>query len=289
MEKTRLSLLRGVCQMPAYVACERGYFREHGIDVQPTVEVSAWLVPELMLDREVEFAVIPWTRVVAASVLDEPLVLVCGSGCEEAAIVVRHGLAPEQVRTVAVPQRGGMKDLTAAAVMQKLGWEDVETIRLPSGDGAILSLVGRGADAASMVEPYASMLERLRIGTVVQRTGDLWPGAPGCSLVTTTEVIEQRRDLVQRMTTAFVLGARFVESHPEQAAAIASRYIGVAPEFVRGALLHNRPNVHALNNEAVMNDVIDFMLKAGYVAGRPTRSYKDLSFLETAMTGLVAA
>jgi len=275
--------------MPAYVACERGYFREQGIDIQLEVEATAWLVPERMLRGEVQFAVIPWTRVVAASVRGEPLVLLCGSGCEEAAIVVRHGLATGEVRRVAIPQRGGMKDLTAAGLMCSLGWDDVETIRLPSGDGAILSLVGRGADAASMVEPYASMLEHLRIGTVVRRTGDLWPGAPGCSLTTTAEIVMCQPDLVQRMITAFVLGARFVDSDQEQSAEIASCYIGVAPEFIRGALIHNRPNVRALSNEGAMNDVIDLMLKMGYVADWPTRGYKDLSFLEKAMTSPAAA
>jgi len=275
--------------MPAYVACERGYFREQGIDIQLEVEATAWLVPERMLRGEVQFAVIPWTRVVAASVRGEPLVLLCGSGCEEAAIVVRHGLATGEVRRVAIPQRGGMKDLTAAGLMCSLGGGDVETIRLPSGDGAILSLVGRGADAASMVEPYASMLEHLRIGTVVRRTGDLWPGAPGCSLTTTAEIVMCQPDLVQRMITAFVLGARFVDSDQEQSAEIASCYIGVAPEFIRGALIHNRPNVRALSNEGAMNDVIDLMLKMGYVADWPTRGYKDLSFLEKAMTSPAAA
>jgi len=275
--------------MPAYAAYERGYFRKQGIDIQLAVEATAWLVPGRMLRGEVQFAVIPWTRVVAASVRGEPLVLVCGSGCEEAAIVVRHGLATGEVRRIAIPQRGGMKDLTAAGVMQSLGWDDVETIRFPSGDGAILSLVGRGADAASMVEPFASMLERLRMGTVVRRTGDLWPGAPGCSLVTTAEVVERQPDLVRRMITAFVLGARFVNSDPEQSAKMASRYIGVAPEFIRAALVHNRPNVHALGNEGAMNEVIDLMLKMEYVADRPTSGYKDLSFLEEAMIDLPAA
>jgi NitT/TauT family transport system substrate-binding protein len=275
--------------MPAYMACERGYFREQGIDVQLAVEATAWLVPERLLRGEVEFGVIPWTRVAAASVSGEPLVLVCGSGCEEAAIVVRRGLAAKDVRRVAIPQRGGMKDLTAAGLAQSLGWDEVETLRQPSGDGAILSLVGGGADAASMVEPYATMLEQLQIGTVVRRTGDLWPGAPGCSLVTTTEIVERQPDLVRRMITAFVLGARYVDLDPHQSAEIATRYIGVAPEFIRAALVRNRPNIHALSNEGAMNEVIDLMLKMGYVADRPAPGYIDLSFLGKAMAGSAVA
>jgi ABC-type nitrate/sulfonate/bicarbonate transport system substrate-binding protein len=222
----------------------------------------------------------PWTRVVAAAAEGEPLLLVCGSGCEEAAIVVRRGLDVDQVRKVAVPQRGGIKDLTAAGLMGSLGWDKVETIRVPSGDGAILALVGGGADAASMVEPYATLLEELKIGTVVRRTGDLWPGAPGCSLATTAELAEDQPDLVQAMVTAFVGGARAIDADPDRAAEIAARYIAVGSPAIRAALRCNSPDVGALHHQEAMDEVIAFMRDLGYLAGPPSRPYKNLEFLE---------
>lgn len=286
MDRITLSLLRGVCQMPAYIAYEEGYFREEGIDVDLVVEATASLVPERMLRGDAQFGVIPWTRTVAASILGEPLMLVCGSGCEEAAIVVRRGITTGEVRTVAVPQRGGIKDLTAAGLMHSLGWDEAVTIRLPSGDGAILALVGEAADAACMVEPYATMLERLGIGTVVRRTGDLWPGAPGCSLTTTADIIDRRPDLVQRIVTAFVRGRRFIDLATDRSAEIASRYIGIGPAIIRAALEHNRPNVYALYHEDAMNTVMTFMQDTGCLVDLPTRTYKDLRFCENALAGL---
>ena len=89
------------------------------------------------------------------------LVVVCGSGHEEAAIVVRHGLEISEVEVVTVPLRGGMKDLTAMALIKSLGWEGAEVRRQPSGDGAIISRSGEGCHAASMVEPYATLMEEL--------------------------------------------------------------------------------------------------------------------------------
>src|SRR5206468_2834174 len=107
--------------------------------------------PRRLARQEVQFGVIPWTRVAAAQSHGEDLVLVCGSGCEEAALVVRQGMTLADVQTIAVPQEGGMKDLTALALLKSLDWNDRQLIRMPSGDGAILALVGHGADAASMV------------------------------------------------------------------------------------------------------------------------------------------
>lgn len=69
--------------------------------------------------------------------------LISGSGFEEAAIVVRKGIRPSDVKSVAVPQQGGIKDLTTMGLMERLGWKDVEIIRLQSGDGAIISLFGK--------------------------------------------------------------------------------------------------------------------------------------------------
>lgn len=279
IERLTLSLLRGICQLPAYVAHELGYFRQNGLDVQVDIEPTAWVVPERIARGQVQFAVIPWTRVAEADVRGEPLRLVCGSGCEEAAIVVRRGLRLDQVRTVALPQLGGMKDLTAIALLHDLGWDETQRIRFPSGDGAILALVGNGADAASMVEPYATMLEAQRIGTVIRRTGDVWPGAPGCSLTTTADMIAGKPDLVRRMVDAFVRGAKFVDTDPDRAAEIGGRIIGMAPQIVRTALDRNRPDVHALRNRDAMASVLRLMQRVGYLPALPSEGFVDLSFL----------
>src|SRR5687768_10067198 len=149
MERVVLSLLRGICQLPAYVAKGKNFFTDEGVDVQIETQPTAWMVPERLRSGAVDFAVIPWTRVAAASARGDELVLVCGSGYEEAAVVVRRGLKLDQVLTVAVPQPGGIKDLTASVLMRSLGWDDRVKLRQPSGDGAILTFIGQGADAAA--------------------------------------------------------------------------------------------------------------------------------------------
>jgi len=278
----RLVLLRGVCQMPAYAAHDTGLFRTAGITSTLQIAPTAWSVPQQLLNGAAQFAVIPWTRVAAAHANGEPLVVVAGSGVEEAAVVLRAGLAPEDVRRIAVPRRGGMKDLTAMGLIRTLGWQKAEQLSLPSGDGAILSLIGRGADAASMVEPYATMLEQLALGRVLKRTGDLWPGAPGCSLTTTAQMIAQHPEIVQAVVDGFVAGAHYVHARPDDAAAIAARYIGIDPAFIRAALRINRPHVDAVRNTAAMTAVLELAHTLGYLASPSTAAaaYLDLAFLD---------
>ena len=281
MTKVRFALLRGVCQTPAYIAYEKGFLAEEGLDAQLSITPTAWMVPEQLLGGQSDFAVLPWTRVAAAESGEAPLKLLCGSGCEEAVIVVRKGLALSAVRSVAIPREGGMKDLTAMGLIESLGWDQCELRRFPSGDGAIIAFVGEGADAASMVEPYATMMERLGIGTAVRRTGDVWPGAPGCSLAASATLVSRAPDLVQRVVDAYVRAAAFVNGEPDETARIAAPYIGVHADTVRRALAVNRPDVDAIRNGAAMERVLTLMRQLGYVDEIP-QGFDDLRFLDHA-------
>ncbi|HET6463996.1 MAG TPA: ABC transporter substrate-binding protein [Nitrospiria bacterium] len=281
MDRVHFSLLRGVCQIPAYVAHVKGFFNEEKVPSEINIEPTAWMVPTRLANGDSQFAVIPWTRVATSGEKEIPLVLLCGSGFEEAAIVVRKGIALSDVKRVAVPLRGGMKDLTAMGLIESLGWEDVELFRQPSGDGAIISFFGQGVDAASMVEPYATMLEALGVGVIVKRTGDIWRGAPGCSLTTTVEMKNKHPKVAEGAVRAFVRATRFVLEHPDESAEIAHRYIGLHPRFIRQALQNNRPNVDAIRNQDAMDRVLSLMLKLGYIKKMPS-GYTDLSFLDKA-------
>jgi NitT/TauT family transport system substrate-binding protein len=279
MDTVSFSLLRGVCQTPAYVAQDRGFFAEAGVDARIDVAPTAWVVPQRIAAGELDFAVIPWTRVAAAKSRGEDLVAICGSGFEEAALVVRPGVDLADVKTVAVPQEGGMKDLTAAGLMRSLDWNPGDSIRLPSGDAAILSFIGHAADAASMIEPFATMLEVLGMGIVMRRTGDVWPGAPGCSLTTSRRLMKERPELVRSVVAAYVRGADHLRDDTDGAAEVASRYIGVSADIVRKAFDQNRPNVRALHNVEAMDQILELMVDLGYIEEKP-EGFTDLSFLD---------
>jgi hypothetical protein len=63
MIEIHLSLLRGICQLPAYVARTKEFFLEQGLITHVTISPSAWLIPEQLCSGTANFAVIPWTRV----------------------------------------------------------------------------------------------------------------------------------------------------------------------------------------------------------------------------------
>ena len=279
MTTIHFALLRGVCQTPAYAAYQRGMFAAEGLDVELHVAPTAWMVPEQLLNGDRHFAVIPWTRVAVADKGEAPMKLLCGSGLEEAAIVVRKGLEPSDVRSIGIPREGGMKDLTAMALIDSLGWSHVERLRFPSGDGAIIAFFGQGVDAASMVEPYATMMEILGVGTAIRRTGDIWPGAPGCSLAASAAFIDREPDVVGRVVRAYADAVAHVRMDPSDAATCAAPYIGVNARFISRALHVNPPAIDGIRNLATMDRILMFMKTLGYIDRIP-RNFADLRFLD---------
>jgi NitT/TauT family transport system substrate-binding protein len=283
-----IALLRGVCQIPAYVALQNGLFQDEGLDVSIRIQPTAWLIPAQLAAGKTQFAMLPWTRSAASELSADPLVVLAGSGYEEAAIVGRNGVSLPDVKSIAVPREGGMKDLTAQGLLESLGWSGIDQIRQPSGDGAILAFVGQGVDAASMIEPYATMIETLGLGRIVRRTGDIWPGVPGCCLSTSRRFLESQPDVAERVVRAFARGAQIVETNPDEAAQAAYRYIGIAPSTIRAALEANKPRLNGIRNTAAMERVLHLMKSLGYLDKIPTR-FVETKLLDRVQASLASA
>ena len=172
-------------------------------------------------------------------------------------------------------------------LIDEMKWETATQLRYPSGDGAIIALLGEAADAASMVEPYATMCEMTEAGRIVRRTGDVWPGAPGCSLACSASTIEQNPDLVQRVVRAYMKAIDHVVAHPEEAATIASPLIGVHARFVVAAIASNPPRADGIRDHEVMLRILTFMRRLGYTEEIP-EGFADPRFMDAALAESVS-
>jgi ABC-type nitrate/sulfonate/bicarbonate transport system substrate-binding protein len=132
------------------------------------------------------------------------------------------------------------------------------------------------------------MIERLSLGRAVRRTGDVWPGAPGCSLSATADLVARNPELVQRVVNAYVRAARFVDENLDETAAISAPYIGLHADTIRRALRVNRPYVDAIRSRETMGKVLSLMQRLGYVDKIP-HGFANLRFLDRAQAGFGAS
>ncbi|MDI6902684.1 MAG: ABC transporter substrate-binding protein [Methanocellales archaeon] len=276
MSKINIGLIRGICQMPAYIAYERGFFKELGLDVSYSIDPTAWLLPNKLISGEISFGILPWTRTVSARDKGDNLVVIAGSGYEEPATVVRRdakidGLSELKGKRISLPAAGGMKDLTSQALFKKydITPENTEILRLPSGDAAMLALLSGRVDATTNVEPYATMAVELGIGKIIARGKDVLPKAPGCSITTTDDFLQDHSDVALKFIKAILKADEFCNKEPEEAAKISSRYIGISAEIIREALRYNQPRIDITGSIDIMMRVAGLMKELGYIKTIP--------------------
>ncbi len=71
-------------------------------------------------------------------------------------------------------------------------------------------------------------------------------------------------------------------------AQIAAKFIGVSAKIVRSALRHNQPQIRALHNTTVMEQILALMIELGYISHYPS-GFAELSFLETVLSEQVVS
>ncbi|ATZ61263.2 MAG: ABC transporter substrate-binding protein [Methanosarcinales archaeon Met12] len=267
-----IGLIRGVCQMPAYIAHEKGFFKELGLDISYSINPAAWVLPAKLISGEISFGIIPWTRTVSARDNGDDMVVIAGSGYEEAATVVRRDsgitrLSELKGKRISLPAEGGMKDLTSQALFKKydITPENTEIIRLPSGDAAMLSLLSGRADATTNVEPYATMAVKLGIGKVIARGKDVLPKTPGCSITTTNEFIQDHPEMTLNFLKAILKAEEFCNKEAVEAAEISSKYTGISAEIIREALKYNQPRIDITGSIDAMMRIVRLMKELRYI------------------------
>jgi NitT/TauT family transport system substrate-binding protein len=198
--------------------------------------------------------------------------MIAGAGIEEAALVICPDLDITEIaqlkgRRIALPAKGGMKDLTFKGLLKahNVKREDVYAIHHPSGDAALLSFISKNADAVVTVEPFATLLVELGFGKVLARTKDIWPGVPGCSPTTTDNYVAERREVVVRVIRAFLKAEEFCYNYRAEAAQLSADYIGISPQIIEKALNYNYPRIDVSDKVGSMLEVANLMIELGYV------------------------
>ncbi len=231
-------------QVAYYVAREKGFFSEQGLDVREVgafnagpEEMSAFSAGELDFGYAGASPVLTFA---GQKMVDVKIVAQVNMG--GSAIVVRNGLEVDDVaglkgRTVAVPGYSTVQDFLLRAAMKKagLGEQDVSVIVVKPPEMP-QALASGQIDAAVAWEPYPTMVVEQKVGRVLEASEEIWPHHPCCMLFVDARFLERNPDAVRRMVAAHVEATRYVKDNLVEAGDMAHLFTGQPSEVARKAV-----------------------------------------------------
>ena len=207
---------------PVYVAFDRGYFAQEGLDVDLQVLNDNSAIIQTLATNQSQFAVTTPDPVIFNAIargIDIKILApstVNAQTDRPAQFVVRQDL----IDSGAYKTESDLRGLTVAAPAQSSQWyvektlslgglslKDVNltVVRTPEMLAAFASKV---IDAAWVPEPAATAVNAQGLGKTIRSTGELYPGAVAAALMMAPQFGQEHPEAAQKFLIAYVRGAR---------------------------------------------------------------------------------
>ena len=275
--------------VPIYLAIEKGYFREQGIDMQfETIsggEAAAYLTTgqiDLALDaltvalfnavdRGADMRIIAPAGILTLE--DSPLPLVVRKELVDSGEV--RGPADLKGRRVAIFARGLTPEYLLTKVFDPLGMtiNDIDPVALPFPDMPA-ALANGSIDAAVPAEPFAT--RAVSQGSAVKLISAIAPGRMTTVITASGQALRDRPELVQRWAVAYLKGIRDLQPpqlgvwdperlyRPEHMA-IYTKYLNVPEQVLRDQVPYTWDADLVIQTDSIM-DIQQTHMRNGVLA-----------------------
>jgi len=228
-------------QLAVFVALEKGFFLEEGVDVTiggifkaGPEEMTAFASGGLDVGYVGEAP-----AVVAVGNKAADVKIVGQANLEGSAIVVRKGSGIKTVKnlvgkTVAVPGYAQVQDflLRKALAQNNIPAKSVNVIILRPPE-MIPALESKQVDAFVAWEPYPAKAVSSQIGEVLLYSGKIWPNHPCCVVVAEAAYLKDNPKVIKGFLRAHVKATRFIQENPEEAVKLGVKFTGMDAETVK--------------------------------------------------------
>ncbi|MFI6094553.1 ABC transporter substrate-binding protein [Lentzea sp. NPDC051213] len=217
----------------AYVAQEKGFFAEAGIDVTITPGTGSVDVLKLVAGGRADFGVADFTAT-AITAAKEKLPVTTIAAIQQrslAAIVALEGSGITKPADLAGKkigdQPGSTNQVMFPVYAKAAGLDPAQVQFVPSAPPALPQLLAAGqVDGIGQFVVGKPLIEAAAKGkkVVVLPYGDLVPDLYGNALVTSKDTAAQKPELVQRFTGALLRGLTYSVEHPDELGQILKKY-----------------------------------------------------------------
>jgi len=277
-------------QLAYYVAREKGFFTQEGLDVREVgafsagpEEMSAFSAGQLDIGYVGAAPAITFASQGMADVK-----IVAQANAIGSSIVVRSGLDVADVNglkglTVAIPGVSTMQDFILHKALDEAGVDPAEVnIIVVKPPDMIASLASGQIDAAVVWEPYPTMAVAQNAGRVLITSAKILPDHPCCMVVVDSKFLKDNPDTVKRFIAAHIKATDYINANKLEAADMAHLWTGQDTSITRVAMKNIKyayvPSVKAIQS------YVDFMKKSGVVKQKDTAAFTR-SLVDTSFTG----
>jgi NitT/TauT family transport system substrate-binding protein len=249
-EKIRIGeVTRSIFYAPQYVALEKGFFKEEGLDVELTTTWGGDKTMTALLSGGIDVALVgsETSIYVAQQGAADPVITFAQLTQTDGTFLVSrqkldHFSFDQLKGSVFLGQRkGGMPQMVGEYVLKKHGIDPhadlqlIQNIEFKNVASAFAS--GTGA-YVQLFEPQASQFEADGIGYVVASFGKESGTVPYTSYMAKQSYLDERKTAIQKFTNAIYKGQQWVASHSpkETAQVIAPYFQEVKPEILESSV-----------------------------------------------------
>jgi NitT/TauT family transport system substrate-binding protein len=285
----------------AYIAYEKGWFDEEGLDLVPVFQVyeSGATIAAALARGDIQIGYMGLTAAIMTYARGVPIKVVAGVHKYGYGLVARpelKGVKDLQNKTIGCLREGTVTDLLLNLMIDKYHLQNVTIMRMSPTEEVIALITGR-LDAAFLPEQHATMAESRGFPMLIS-SQDLWPGMQGDVLVVRTDLLEDNPDQVKRLVEVTQKATIWVNEHRDETAEIMARQLQaagernfLAKEAELNMSLEIKPEVISRSMDridyatsidpAVVQKTIDYMVELGYIKeGVKATDILDLTYLQ---------
>ena len=232
--------------LPAFIALEKGYFAEQGLNVQVGGVFKAG--PEEMSafgSGDLDFGYVgqaPATAALLNGAAD--IQFIAQVNLEGSAIVSRKGAGTDSLKElagkfVALPGHATMQDflLRRALKNSMMSFQDIRAIILKPPE-MLQALEQKNIDAFIAWQPYPAQALLSAAAQVMLYSADIWKDHPCCVLIARRGLCDSQPQTIKKIQAAHAKACAFIADHPDEAAAVGVKYTSMDRAVVEQALQH---------------------------------------------------
>jgi NitT/TauT family transport system substrate-binding protein len=270
-KKIRLAYIQNdLHHLPAFVALDKGFYREQGLEVEVTGIFKAG--PEEMSafsSHSLDTGYVGEAPVIAAQANKVVTVSIVAQANKEGSALVAaknfqfKGLGDLKNKVVAIPGHATIQDVLLRIALKRSGTSPTELTIMVLKPPEMLSALRSGdIDAFIAWEPYPSKAVTEGIGKILLDSGSIWKNHPCCALIVDRNLLTNR-NLVKDLIRAHLKAIRFIRDNIDEAKRIGVKYTGMDAVTVEEAL--KRIKFDPLPSREDKKEFIEFLREMGYI------------------------